>query len=75
MVVRFTIIHRAMAQKESHHREVVDDLNGQLAQVRRQFDELTTLSRDQVSVPMIAPDWENQILTLIFIGPKYGHRG
>ncbi|KAK7040891.1 hypothetical protein VNI00_009487 [Paramarasmius palmivorus] len=37
----------AMAQKESHHREVVDDLNGQLAQVRRQFDELTTLSRDQ----------------------------
>ncbi|EEB94454.1 hypothetical protein MPER_06730, partial [Moniliophthora perniciosa FA553] len=38
----------AMAQKESHHREVVDSLNSQLTQVRRQFDELTTLSRDQV---------------------------
>lgn len=37
-----------MAQKESHHREVVDDLNTQLTTARRQLDELTTLSRDQV---------------------------
>jgi hypothetical protein len=38
-----------MAQKESAHREVVDDLTTQLTQLRRQHDELTTLSRDQVS--------------------------
>ncbi|KAK0482548.1 kinesin domain-containing protein [Armillaria novae-zelandiae] len=37
----------SMAQKESHHREVVDALNEQLTQLRRQHDELTTLSRDQ----------------------------
>jgi len=37
-----------MAQKESHHREVVETLNIQLSQVRRQLDDLTTLSRDQV---------------------------
>lgn len=37
-----------MAQKESCHREVVDDLNTQLTQTRRQLDELTALSRDQV---------------------------
>jgi hypothetical protein len=37
-----------MAQKESYHREVVDDLNAELSQVRRQLDDLTTLSRDQV---------------------------
>jgi hypothetical protein len=39
---------RSMAQKESHHREVVEDLNTQLTQTRRQLDELTALSRDQV---------------------------
>ncbi|KAF8077786.1 kinesin domain-containing protein [Lyophyllum atratum] len=37
----------SMAQKESHHREVVDGLNAQLTQVQRQLDDLTTLSRDQ----------------------------
>ena len=37
-----------MAQKESQHKERVDSLNGQLAQVQRAYDELTTLSRDQV---------------------------
>jgi hypothetical protein len=37
-----------MAQKESRHRELVDELNDELAQVRRQLDDLTTLSRDQV---------------------------
>ncbi|KAF6764027.1 kinesin [Ephemerocybe angulata] len=37
----------SMAQKESQHRETVDDLNTQLAQTRRQLDDLTTLSRDQ----------------------------
>jgi len=37
-----------MAQKESHHREIVEGLNTQLGQVQRQLDDLTTLSRDQV---------------------------
>ncbi|GLB34798.1 putative kinesin motor, catalytic domain [Lyophyllum shimeji] len=37
----------SMAQKESHHREVVDSLNAQLSQVQRQLDDLSTLSRDQ----------------------------
>jgi hypothetical protein len=39
---------RSMAQKESQHREVVDDLTSQLTQVRRQHEELMTLNRDQV---------------------------
>ncbi|KAJ6502076.1 kinesin domain-containing protein [Mycena sanguinolenta] len=39
----------SMAQKESNHREIVDDLNSQLAQVRRQHDDLTALSRDQAA--------------------------
>lgn len=37
-----------MAQKESQHKEVIDDLTSKLHQTRRQLDELTTLSRDQV---------------------------
>jgi hypothetical protein len=37
-----------MAQKESQHKEIVDSLNGQLTQIRRAHDELSTLSRDQV---------------------------
>ena len=37
-----------MAQKESQHRETVEDLNTQLGQVQRQLDDLTALSRDQV---------------------------
>ncbi|KAJ7311540.1 kinesin, partial [Mycena albidolilacea] len=37
----------SMAQKESNHREIVEDLNSQLSQVRRQHDDLTALSRDQ----------------------------
>ncbi|KAJ7461530.1 kinesin [Mycena latifolia] len=39
----------SMAQKESYHREIVDDLNAQLTQVRRQHDDLTALSRDQAA--------------------------
>ena len=39
-----------MAQKESNHREVVDKLNSELSQIRRQHDELNALSRDQVWV-------------------------
>ena len=38
-----------MAQKESQHREIVEGLNTQLGQVQRQLDDLTALSRDQVS--------------------------
>ncbi|KAF8651435.1 hypothetical protein AX16_004736 [Volvariella volvacea WC 439] len=37
----------SMAQKESQHKEIVDDLTAQLTQTRRQLDELTALSRDQ----------------------------
>ena len=37
-----------MAQKESSHQETVAKLNAELSQVRRQHDELTVLSRDQV---------------------------
>jgi len=37
-----------MAQKEASHRETVDSLSSELNTVRRQLDELTTLSRDQV---------------------------
>ena len=37
-----------MAQKESSHKEIVDDLTNQLSQVRKQHEELQVLSRDQV---------------------------
>jgi hypothetical protein len=43
----------SMAQKESQHREQVEDLTTQLKHVRRQFDDLTTLSRDQVCCLLI----------------------
>jgi hypothetical protein len=38
-----------MAAKESQHREILDDLNEQLTLVRRQYDDLKALSRDQVA--------------------------
>jgi hypothetical protein len=37
-----------MAQKESQHRESVEALNEELRQLRRQHDELTALSANQV---------------------------
>lgn len=37
-----------MAQKEESHREAVDSMSSELVQVRRQYDELVVLSRDQV---------------------------
>lgn len=37
-----------MAAKESVHRETVDSLTSELSQTRRQLEELTVLSRDQV---------------------------
>ncbi|KIY61669.1 kinesin [Cylindrobasidium torrendii FP15055 ss-10] len=37
----------SMAQKESQHRELVEGLNSQLTQVKRQHDDLTALARDQ----------------------------
>ena len=37
-----------MAQKESPRKEVVNDLNGQLSQVKKQHEELQTPSHDQV---------------------------
>ena len=38
----------SMAQKESLHKETVEALNTQLSQTRRQLEDLTNLSRDQV---------------------------
>lgn len=45
---RLDDLMRAMAKKESAHREAVDELQEQLGSLRRQHDELTVLSRDQV---------------------------
>jgi hypothetical protein len=42
-----------MAQKESQHREVVDELNDQLNSIRRQHDELVALSSNQVSTVVL----------------------
>jgi hypothetical protein len=42
------VVRRAMAQKESQHREAVEALNEELGQLRRQHDELTVLSNNQV---------------------------
>ena len=50
---------RSMAQKESSHKEVVDDLTNQLSQVRKQHEELQVLSRDQVCAPSFAAKFEN----------------
>jgi len=41
-------IFSAMAQKESQHRESIEALNEELRQLRRQHDELTALSANQV---------------------------
>ena len=41
---------RSMAQKESQHREIVEELNDELSRIRRQHDDLSKLSRDQVSL-------------------------
>lgn len=38
-----------MAQKESQHKDQIDDLGSQLQRVTRQLDDLTVLSRDQVN--------------------------
>jgi hypothetical protein len=38
-----------MAQKEAQHKEEVDGLTEELISIRKQHDELTKLSRDQVS--------------------------
>ncbi|KAL1744355.1 kinesin [Schizophyllum fasciatum] len=48
-LARLNELMLSMAQKESQHREVVDDLSEQLTTVRRQLDDLTTLNRDQAS--------------------------
>jgi hypothetical protein len=39
-----------MAKKESQHCELVDGLNGELEKLRKQHEELTNLSRDQVGL-------------------------
>ena len=60
-----------MAQKESNHKEVVDDLTKQLNQVRKQHEDLQVLSRDQVrrDVPMVTGTVNN-----VTEGPQYEHR-
>jgi hypothetical protein len=56
-----------MAQKESQHREVVDELTTQLSQVQRQHDELTALSRDQVCLVLSFASYGSFVLR----GPQY----
>ncbi|GAA5822763.1 hypothetical protein JCM11251_004368 [Rhodosporidiobolus azoricus] len=46
---RLDDLMRSMAQKETTHREAIEDLEEQLATLQRQHDELTVLSRDQVT--------------------------
>jgi hypothetical protein len=46
--VRLEELMRSMARKESAHKELVEDLEDQLASLRKAHDELTTLSRQQV---------------------------
>lgn len=46
--VRLDGIMRSMARKESVHKEAIDALTESLMTLRRQHEELTTLSRDQV---------------------------
>ena len=60
-----------MAQKESNHKEVVDDLTKQLNQVRKQHEDLQVLSRDQVrrDAPMVMGTIIN-----VTEGPQYEHR-
>ena len=50
-----------MAQKESQHRETVEALNEELRLLRRQYDELTALSSNQVLALL---DRKMEILTL-----------
>lgn len=45
---RLDEIMRSMAKKESGHREVIERLEDQLVTIKRQHEELTILSRDQV---------------------------
>jgi hypothetical protein len=52
-----------MAQKESAHREIVDDLTSQLAQVQRQHDDLSTLSRNQVGLVIKLLDYDSHHTT------------
>lgn len=59
-----------MAQKESRHREVVEDLTEQLSHVRRQLDDLSKLSRDQVSSFRPAVD----LMLITRTGSQHVHR-
>ncbi|GAA5979174.1 hypothetical protein JCM11641_008450 [Rhodosporidiobolus odoratus] len=45
---RLDDLMRSMAQKESTHKDSIEELETQLATLQRQHDELTVLSRDQV---------------------------
>ncbi|KAH9030617.1 kinesin domain-containing protein [Lactarius pseudohatsudake] len=52
---RLNELMRAMAQKESQHRETIETLNEELGQLRRQHDELTVLSNNQtINITKIA---------------------
>ena len=59
-----------MAQKESSHKEIVDDLTNQLSQVRKQYEELQVLSRDQVrTVYLLAVGPQLHVI----LGPQHEH--
>ena len=53
-----------MAQKESQHREVVEALNEDLRLLRRQYDELTALSSNQVYLILGRRDTDTHLVHL-----------
>ncbi|KAH8827359.1 kinesin [Flagelloscypha sp. PMI_526] len=59
----------SMAQKESHHKEVVDDLTNELSTVKKQFDDLTAVSRNQaenmsLELAALQDKHDDQLVTL-----------
>lgn len=53
-----------MAQKESQHREIVEALNEELRLLRRQYDELTALSSNQVCLILGRRDADTHLVHL-----------
>ena len=50
-----------MAQKESQHRETIEALNEELSSLRRQYDELTALSSNQVHLILDRRDADTHV--------------
>lgn len=63
-----------MAAKESVHRETVDSLKSDLSRTRRQLEELTVLSRDQVRCHHDRDEKSTLIVNLPWIDAEYVQR-